>query len=267
MKPNTNVVEHGILLLPYSNVAFDQNSSTLTSYSFDGRFYVNILIGSNVPTQEIFTITVTGTTYARNVDGSLKYDNNGNIVIERVISKDIDVTVNPAPSLSLAYLGDEIKGYIYQTNENTEEFVSYGEYNLTYLGQKLEFQAKLENGLIANNNPELIVEIYDTVALYELSKENPLVSKQTMTLHCVRIVNDTYFFELNTSDFDFEQGNIIVVQSKVKRTSNGFEETYSSQKISHISPVLLSAATLSPEIVSTVRLCGVHLSAYCASWP
>ena len=131
LRPNTNIIENGIVLLPYSSTNLIDST-----YNFNGRFYLNTLMGSNVPNDTLITITVKGITNVYNTDGTVDS--------AQEVIKTLEVIVKPAPELAISQNGDTYTETIAVDGQNKD-------FNLVYVGQKLGFTIELKNGLTATN--------------------------------------------------------------------------------------------------------------------
>lgn len=211
IRPNLNTIENGIILRQYSNVHFNENNEPV--YDFDGRFYLNTIISSNVNHDEIVTITAIGITYVKDADG--------NATQTRQIIKTIDITVKPAPELVLTRIdADTYTAPVYSTKDNV---TSFEEYNLVYKGQIVNFQVEQKNGVTGLN----------------LNREITDKTKNTKS-NAYSFVNDDIWLETKDTDLakftlkiseSVELGTVINVVIKGSKNINGFVEEFESKVI------------------------------------
>lgn len=227
LKPNTNIVDKGLVLMPYSTISFSNEGSYTTT--FDGRFYVKTLMGTNVKNQEEIAVTVTGLTYQIDENGNYVLDENGNYIVSRKLVKTLTVVVNPAPEVAISVTDETHTSPVYvKTNGDQTAYHYVGEYNLVLAKSLINMQVELKNGLIATRS-EVGYRVCEKININEngeVVNGNEIYNSSAIN---VSAIDADLSFSVGLTN-ELKTGNVVEIWVTTYKTINGFTETYISNK-------------------------------------
>ena len=201
IRPSSVLTENGVILQRISNYN-SENSTT----SFDGKFYVKTLMGSNVDYDQVITLDVVGVTFIK--------DENGNIIEEHTVSRSMDILVNEAPSLKLEFNGEKHKAFVqHKSIENAEKINK--QYNLVTAGDTLDFDISYQKLAITNLSRN--IKAYNLATGEEIEDIIDIISSQ--------ISGNKLFVQVRK---ECPSGILVVVQIAGQEIVNDYYETYQS---------------------------------------
>lgn len=205
LKPNPEIISNGIILSKQS--AF-YNDGT---YSYNGAIYVKTLIGSNVPNQEVFTITISAIIYDRDAQGNIIYGQDGKPATKIVgFTKSIEIVVSPNPDI-LLQVQNPVQKFI---NVGIEGQTQLAERNVVARGTSVDINATIKN---FSSNVNYVIDVTNN------SKND--VTFETSYINTLSQKSKLYVGQ------NVPAGTVIEITAYATKTINGMEEYYYSQKI------------------------------------
>ncbi|HAJ78025.1 MAG TPA: hypothetical protein DCO89_03060, partial [Clostridiales bacterium] len=133
LRPSAVITDDGIILQRISNITSLHSEFSNEEYTFDGKFYVKTLMGTNVDFDQLINLEVIGKSTIK--------DETGNITESYEISKPIDIMVNQAPLVKLEYKDQLYKKFVQHQTEDIQNNngIRTDLYNLTTAGTTLQF--------------------------------------------------------------------------------------------------------------------------------